>query len=332
MDSELFKSGLEQEEPKRPPVPHKRRRKASRVAAPIGLVLLLLCGIGLVTLVLGGIALGQSFINNDKEKAKFEKFLLPVVMYDPPAFESVTTLDQAMLLQTSMWAAILNNDDAKWAKDDLGFAQIPASELDVQAAKLYGTAVKLEHQSFGDFETNYVYNADTKTYSVPPAATTQVYTPKVTNITKKGDEVILRVGYVPPGSVWEIDDNGNRKQPDPDKYLEYHLQKSETGYIIVSLKYIDNPSSNIVSATSSLGEALINSGETSSNEGEAFGDASEQPAAAVVGASDGSSSGMASSGETSSGEASGEESSSSRSSSSKASSSDESSSSKSSSK
>jgi hypothetical protein len=56
----------------------------------------------------------------------------------------------------------------------------------VQAAKLYGTAVKLEHQSFGDFETNYVYNADTKTYSVPPAATTQVYTPKVTNHYQEG--------------------------------------------------------------------------------------------------------------------------------------------------
>jgi hypothetical protein len=124
MDSELFKSGLEQEEPKRP-LCRKKKKKGQPCGGAHRAGAFAAVRYRPGNACAWRIALGQSFINNDKEKAKFEKFLLPVVMYDPPAFESVTTLDQAMLLQTSMWAAILNNDDAKWAKDDLGFAQIP---------------------------------------------------------------------------------------------------------------------------------------------------------------------------------------------------------------
>ncbi len=287
-DSELFQSGLEpmqdnkqlQNEsgkkthgvaPVTPP-PDRRRRGSSRMAAPIGLVVLLLCGIGIITVIVVIVNVTRSFINNDKEKARFERLLMPVVMYDPPPFEDVKNLDQAALLQTAMWSAILNSDDAKWAKDELNFSQIPASELDVRAANLFGPGVKLEHQTFGDYEITYYYDEATKIYSVPPTAEVALYTPTVVKITKEGDSVSLRVGYVPPGSVWEIDENGNRFQPQPDKFMKYILKKTETGYIIVALRDVEQESSSSGYAnTSSYAEELINSGSTSSV-GETFGD------------------------------------------------------------
>ncbi len=330
MDNQLFKSGLEEE--KRPSPPPKKRRKASRVAAPIGAIVLVLSALGLITVVIAAIGFGRSLINNDKEKARFERMLMPVVMYDPPPFENISTLDPAMLLQTAMWSAILNNDDAKWAKNELGFSQIPASELDVRAANLYGPSVKLQHQTFGDYETTYLYDEQTKTYSVPPAAETQMYTPKVEKITKAGDEVTLRVGYVPPGSVWEIDENGNRFEPEPDKYMNYILKKTDTGYMITALRYVEEDTSSTVSQTSSLDEELISS-DTSSTEGEVFGDGSSGAGEAVSSGGDTTSvpSSDVSSGDTSSGDESSGEESSSDASSSKSSSSSASSSSRSSS-
>ncbi len=279
-DSGLFQSGLapEQEIKTQPPIrpASRRRRKGSRIAAPIGLTVIILCAIGVVTLVVSAINLTQSFINNDKEKARFERILIPVVMYDPPPFESVTTLDQPMLLQTAMWSAILNNDDEKWAKDEFNFSLIPASELDVRAANLFGPDVKLVHQTFGDYETTYLYDEQNKVYSVPTSAEVALYTPKVEKITKNGDEVILRVGYVPPGSVWEIDDKGNRFEPDPDKYMNYHLKKTESGYIITALRDVEKneSSSGTGSEYEYVEEELINSG-TSSLAEETFGDESE---------------------------------------------------------
>ncbi len=281
-DSELFKSGLAPEQGIKQPAPSapvssKRRRKGSRVAAPIGLTILILCVVGVITLIASIVSLTQSFINNDKEKAKFERILIPVVMYDPPPFENVSTLDQPMLLQTAMWSAILNNDDAKWAKDEFNFSLIPASELDVRAANLFGPGVKLEHQTFGDYETSYFYDEENKVYSVPTTAEVALYTPKVEKITKNADEIILRVGYVPPGSVWEIDEKGNRFEPDPDKYMNYHLQRTESGYIITALRDVEKSESG-ASGTGSENEYyeedLITS-DTSSLEEETFGDSSE---------------------------------------------------------
>lgn len=279
-DSGLFQSGLspKQEIKSAPPVKPlaRRRRKGSRIAAPIGLTVIILCVIGVITLVVSAINLTQSLINNDKEKARFERILIPVVMYDPPPFESVATLDQPMLLQTAMWSAILNNDDEKWAKDEFNFSLIPASELDVRAANLYGTDVKLQHQTFGDYETTYLYDEQNKVYSVPTTAEVALYTPKVDKITKNGDEVVLRVGYVPPGSVWEIDEKGNRYEPDPDKYMNYHLKKTESGYIITALRDVEkiDSSSGTGSEYEYVEEELINSGTSSLSE-ETFGDESE---------------------------------------------------------
>ncbi|MFA9379998.1 MAG: hypothetical protein ACERKO_02950 [Acetanaerobacterium sp.] len=292
-DSDLFQSGLGpgQETPPTMPArtPGKKRRKGSRLAAPLGFGVLLLCIIGIITLIVAIVNITQSFINNDKEKARFEKMLIPVVMYDPPPFESVATLDQPMLLQTAMWSAILNNDDSKWAKDELDFSLIPASELDVRAANLYGPGVKPEHQTFGDYETTYLYDEQNKVYSVPPTAEVALYTPKVEKITKNGDEIILLVGYVPPGSVWEIDENGNRYQPDPDKYMNYFLQKTDGGYILTALRDVEKSEDDSSSGSASFEEYeedLINADDTSSLSEETFGDESEPVPSSSVASED----------------------------------------------
>lgn len=252
----------------------KKQRRKARAAAPVGIALIVLSIVGLVTIIVGGINLARAFFNNDKEKIKFERMLLPVVMYDPPAFESASALDQNMLLQTAMWSAILNNDNSKWSKDEMDFSLIPASELDVQAARLFGSGLTIEHKDFGDYDITYLYDPENKVYSVPPSAESGLYTPSVVDIKKTSEGVELKVGYVPPGNFWDIDENGNRFEPDPDKYMMYIMVKNENGdYYLKAIRDIASESSFEYEDVSIDEDLLIDN--TSSGVGsdtETFGD------------------------------------------------------------
>ena len=84
----------------------------------------------------------------------------------------------------------------------------------------------------------YLYNEETKTYSVPIMGQTASYVPKVVDIAKDGDFYTLIVGYVAPTTLWNVSEDGSSESV-PDKYLYYDLEKIENGnYIIKSVRRI----------------------------------------------------------------------------------------------
>lgn len=64
---------------------------------------------------------------------------------------------------------------------------------------------------------------------IPVMGQMPAYTPKVEKITKKGDTYLLTVGYVPPTTLWNIDLDGKRTEPTPDKYMQYEMKKVKGG-------------------------------------------------------------------------------------------------------
>ena len=139
---------------------HKRR---SKYALPLGGVFLVLAVIGLVSVAGFCIRLTNQIMDNTKEKSKFEDYLLPVVMFDPVEFDSPEHADPLFLLQSSLWGTLLSNTD-KYTYDESAMLVVPASDLDVYAAKLYGPEIKLQHQTIEDFDVTYPYDPETKTY------------------------------------------------------------------------------------------------------------------------------------------------------------------------
>lgn len=89
-------------------------------------------------------------MDNTKEKSEFEDYLLPVVMFDPVEFDSPEHADSLFLLQSSLWGTLLSNTD-KYTYDESAMLVVPASDLDVYAAKLYGPEIKLQHQTIEEF-------------------------------------------------------------------------------------------------------------------------------------------------------------------------------------
>lgn len=226
----------EQEKPQKAGRPAWRR--SDRFVAAVGGVVIVLAAIGLISLVNWGLRATMALLDNTKEVERLERFLYPAVMFDPIPFNSLSEADPVFLLEASMWGALLGENRENYAYDDVGMLVVPATDLDVAATRLFGSQVVLNHRTFSDYEISYAYDEGTMTYHVPLTAKI-TYSPQVESITKNGDLITVRVGYVPPGNVWEMDLESNRYEPTPDKYMLYDLQKEKNEYHIVAVRDVE---------------------------------------------------------------------------------------------
>lgn len=213
-----------------------KSRRRRRIAAPIGGAFVVLAAIGVVTVIVSSIRLTLGFLDNNREKQRFENIIRPVVMFNPVPFESPDTISPEDLLRYSMWAALTGEKRGSYEYDDNTELIVPATDLDVAAARLFGSGVALVHQSFGDYETSYYYDEAEGVYSVPVQAQLYVYSPRVIEITKEGEFYNLYVGYIPPADAWTSDYTGKSGEPAPDKYMIYVMRKEGNAYQIAKVR------------------------------------------------------------------------------------------------
>jgi len=271
-------------------------RRKRKTLGTIGIVVFAMAVIGLITVAITSINMTGRILDNTKEKQKLEHFILPVIMFDPLTFDSPQNADPLMLLQSSVWSTLLSKNRDQFAKDDYGMIVLPATDVDVQAAKLFGPDVKLQHKSFGDYEISYIYDEEQKAYSIPVATQMAVYTPKILKISHKADLYTLEVGYIPPGNLWQTDAEGNTYEPEPDKIMLVELKKVKGGYNIVALK--DGPDTHAIDPSqaqqvtpqvSSIIEDELSSEDDSSEASSAASAESSESSSAASSSSEGSS-------------------------------------------
>lgn len=224
-------------------------RRSHRHFAPLGFAMMIFAVIGLIWVVFFCVNLTSKLLDNTREKTKFERILYPVVMFDPGAFDNPSQLDEVTQLQIAMWTTLLApENEGKYSYNDNNMLVVPASDLDVAAKKLFGD-IQLEHQSISpDYTITYVYDRESASYMIPVMGQMPAYTPKVERITKKGDTYLLTVGYVPPTTLWNIDLDGKRTEPTPDKYMQYEMKKVNGNYQLVAIR--DLASASLSSASS----------------------------------------------------------------------------------
>ena len=126
-----------------------------------------LAAVGLVTILSLLVGLVGNLIESTRKETEFERLIAPLVMLDPPSLDDPSQLSNQMLLQSSMWSVLLNTDTSQYAIDEYDRMTIPASDVDVQCAKLYGAQVHLEHMTFGGIESPFLYDAEGQRYYVP---------------------------------------------------------------------------------------------------------------------------------------------------------------------
>jgi len=211
------------------------RRRRRKGAASIGAIFILLAAIGLLAVLVFTVGLTKDFIDNKAQKTEFEEMIRPVMMFDPVPFEQPGDLEPVTLLQASMWSALLGEKRGNYQYDEMKMLVVPASDLEVNAVALFGPETTLKHQTFGNYDTTFVFDKETNTYRVPTVAQTGTYTPRIDKITQQGSELMLMVGYIPPETLWTAE-QAQRKdgEAQPDKHMIYVLEKNDKGDYYIS--------------------------------------------------------------------------------------------------
>ena len=228
-----------------------RPGRRNRYAAPIGGVFIILCFVGFFTVASFCLSTTKNLLDNSKRKQEYERMLLPVVIFDPVPFENPVNIDNASLLQYSIWATALGEKREQYEYDDNNMMVIPASDIDVTAQRLFGPDVRLEHRSFGDLEDSYLYDEEIRSYHVPIITMTGFATPKVEEINKtSGDVIELKMGYVPPSTILDLDASGDMGTPEPQKYMIYELHRGKNGWYLYAIK--DLPGADLLGGVDAM--------------------------------------------------------------------------------
>lgn len=218
-----------------------KKKRKRRYAATVGGVFIIFALIGVITLVVVSINLTGMVLDNTREREKLENILRPVLMFDPVPFESPQNIPNDRLLLYSMWAALGAERDEPYEFDDNAELIVPASDLELHAARLFGPDITLRHGTFGaNVQTTYYYDAERNIYNVPVEGQLYVYSPQVETIERAESEsgvYNVRVGYVPPTTAWTTDFSGNKGRPAPEKYMIYVMRRLRGGsYQILALR------------------------------------------------------------------------------------------------
>ena len=219
-----------------------RRNRKYRYAVPIGGLFVAFAVLGVVAVIVFSFRLTNTVLDNSAEKKRFEDIIRPVVMFNPTPFENPADIAPESLLQYCMWATLLGEKRDTYHYSETGELIIPASDLNVSAARMFGDEITLEHKSFGDYETYYYYDEENAVYNVPLAVLASVYTPSVESIDKDGEFYKLTVGFVPSGVSWKTDFSGTREQPAFEKSMIFMMKKSKDSYTIAKVQDIPEQS------------------------------------------------------------------------------------------
>lgn len=235
-------------EPRRIPEAKSMQYRKNKYAAPVSGVFLFLAVVGLIALTLFCINFTRGMLDNSEEKLKFEQIISPVLMFDPVPFEKAADADPLFLLQSSLWSTLLGEKRDSYQFDALGYLIVPSSDVDVTGARLFGADIALQHQTFGDIETTYVFDEPTKAYHVPVTGQTGRFTPSVEAVVKKGDLYTLTVGYMPPANAWTQGAGGATAQ----KYMLYELLKVKGNYRLMAIRDLPAEAATSIVAVASM--------------------------------------------------------------------------------
>lgn len=203
-------------------------RKPINKKMVFGGVILVFAVIGLVASIIFVVNLIGNIASGSREKEEMAWFISPVVMQDPPPFESPDKATNTTIITAGVWRLIMTQDTSKYPIDEFNFITVPQSDIEVQIKQLFGD-VDYTHETVGDTELMITYNSEAKSYIFPATPHVLPYTPKVEEVKKVDDSYVLTVGYIPPGLAWQGDVTGKKYEPEPEKMMEYTLKENEKG-------------------------------------------------------------------------------------------------------
>ena len=216
----------------------------------IGIIINILALIGVIAIILSSIYAINNMFTQDREKEKWADFVFPVVMVNPPDFESIDDAPFDDIRLIAVWSALIHTDIDSLERDaQTNYLMIPESEVAKQAAILFGNDYPFVHTSVNAPDISYSYDSEEKAYLIRDYDVI-VNTPYILEIEKTEEGLQLAVGYLPPATPWELNPDGSRKINTAEKYVYYiiNVDDPKTPKIVairpaedLNKKYIELP-------------------------------------------------------------------------------------------
>ena len=207
----------------------KDKTKSRRMVT--GAVFCFLALVGVISIISGVFRTGMKILDNDAEKQNYNALLSTFVMYDPLPFETPEEADQKLLLVSSVWTAIMNEDMSAYETDEYGQPLLPSIDVDKHFAKIFGTNIALAHGTFSDQDVEFKFDEEKKVYAIPATNFPTGFTPQVEKIKTSLNEKILTIGYLSPSTSWA--DTGERTV---SKYMDYIFEKQDGQFCLVAVR------------------------------------------------------------------------------------------------
>lgn len=235
--------------------------------------------VGIVATIWSGVEIGVDLATSAPLKEELAMEIFPLVIIDTPEFENPTMLDNTAIVSASVWGFIVNEKDkSKYRRDDLGNIFVPEIDIEKHMRRLFGQDVTIKHQSVEDTSVQMVYDAENKQYIIESTPRFLPYTPRVDNLIKTGEIYTLKVSYILPTVVWNLEKN-LAAQPS-DKILEYRLLKKDDTYQVLSVKLLEvATASDYLSSQRTESDALLDDGYDESSSAAEEGTSSAAAAA-----------------------------------------------------
>lgn len=251
-----------QQDPLTAPIVNSKRRKMSkrdRMTAVLGAVISFFVIIGVITSVSWIVRFSSELINSTAQKTEFERYIFPLVIIDVPEFDTPEALDNSQIIASAIWAFIIDedNDKAQYPHDDLGGMTVPEADIELYIRRLYGNELPIRHQTVDGASFQMLYDEAGKSYIIETTPRFLPYTPQVESISRTADGFILRVNYVQPDAVWNLDTEHRNRTV--DKVMEYTLKFTEESYMIQSVKLLEVTGTEVGSSSSDSQYGMIES-------------------------------------------------------------------------
>lgn len=262
MNDESFGIAAENEKTKEQPT--RGGRKKSSLAA--GLIVIFFAAVGLVCSIVFAVNKIGDY-TAQKEQAKFNEYasvLISAAAIDIAPFDDITGADMKELVEMSVWSVISDAEDPNSFEYRSGSLVVPAATVEAAFTRFFGTQRTIEHMTVQGYGYEFTYNTTENAYYIPITSLTPIYTPKVTEIEKKGNSVTVTVGLVNSDRWLQNSETGDLSTPDPDKYEKVIFREENGSRYISAVRSLSAPetATTAQSAASAATAAADNTEQT----------------------------------------------------------------------
>ncbi len=216
-------------------------KKRSPLSFIVGIVVIVLAVTGIFSII-GSVTdkIDDSVKQQDALKyEEFEKFVAPIIMYDPDTFDDISLANTQQLISIAIWSILDSNPEPDKYEYTDGGMLMPKKEVEDKFKSLFGADVKWTHETVDGGGIYFTYSESQKAYIIPITGVTPIYTPEILDISERPSTVILTVGYL-ASTDWAQDSEGNMVSPEPSKIMKITLGKnSDESYFVRAVQSAD---------------------------------------------------------------------------------------------